>query len=304
MIGNEFSWSNYWSTGAASSFFEKEDDPRVKVVRNEWKKYFLKVKPKGLALDIGCGNGTLCKWIADFRDQEGLKFEIIGVDAANVSSKSSRYKLVENINYEDFNSDNNDIFLITSQFGFEYGDINRGLKKIYSLLNEDGQFIALSHDVESDLLARNKLTLELLIIAKNMFETEVTVLISAALAKHRGESAPDRSNFSRSNVNGFINRFAKTDAFLETGFMMYIESVLRSANSGNELIAKRAWAEAINSIDAHISRLTQLVESAQKISNWKQLKGSLLELGFRTVEISPFKLDSDYFIGNFIRCVK
>jgi len=42
--------------------------------------------------------------------------------------------------------------LVTSQFGFEYSDIERSLLEIRRVLKVDGRFVAISHHLDSDLI--------------------------------------------------------------------------------------------------------------------------------------------------------
>ena len=155
-------WSTFWDQGFITTFGPSKPDNYDGVLRDFWHEKFLELPVGARVLDIATGNGAIATIAAQAGLDHNKELFVAATDLARISTdivgSDDTVQLRESI---EFHSDTpcedqpfkDDYFdCVSSQFGFEYSNIERTLQEVRRVLKEGGQFIAISHHVRSQLI--------------------------------------------------------------------------------------------------------------------------------------------------------
>lgn len=155
-------WSSFWQQGFITTFGHSKPDNYDGVVREFWREKFLELPVGSSVLDIATGNGAIATIAAQIGLAYDKNFFVAATDLARINpdivSTDDIIQLRKSI---EFHSDTpcedqpfeDDFFdFVSSQFGFEYSDIQRTLQEVRRVLKTGGQFIAISHHIDSQLI--------------------------------------------------------------------------------------------------------------------------------------------------------
>ena len=155
-------WSSFWDQGYITTFGDSKPKNYDGVVRDFWEEKFLELPTDARILDIAAGNGAVATIAAQVGRKHDKAFFIAATDIANIHAelvgdeetklarKSIEFHSRTPCEHQPF--DNDYFNIVTSQFGFEYSDIEKTLAEIRRVLMPGGKFIAVSHHVDSTLI--------------------------------------------------------------------------------------------------------------------------------------------------------
>ncbi|MGB6135642.1 MAG: class I SAM-dependent methyltransferase, partial [Shewanella sp.] len=172
-----------------------------------------------LAVDIGTGNGSLPLLIRESLEGSDIKGEVVGIDLAEVKlteknlaeQSNTAIKLLSNEASESLPFATGTVDLYTSQFGFEYSDIDLSLKEASRVLKDNGQFSLVFHHANSMIINRNRKILRL--VEQPEAEQLVTCLSDIAVAMGKVSSPNDIARIKQDpnceKIRAQINRLIK-----------------------------------------------------------------------------------------------
>jgi len=138
-------WGNYWqgrtgeSTGQA--LVGIENNPEIQTF---WNNCLDNIPKNQSILDLACGAGTVVKILLSqsFSDVSGVDIaeQAIQILTTEFSDVQGFVAPLEDLPFE-----NESYNLIVSQFGFEYGDIEKVIPEVARVLKPGGRFLSLSH---------------------------------------------------------------------------------------------------------------------------------------------------------------
>jgi ubiquinone/menaquinone biosynthesis C-methylase UbiE len=146
-------WDRFWTAdGRTGSGCLPGADPLERVQREIWNE-FAGTLPRGArVLDLGTGDGRVMGWLLERRRD----LKPTGIDYARQlpppprGAKSRAGISIEHVPFPDASFD-----AVTSQFGFEYGDIAAAAHELLRLLRPQGRFRLLVHHSSSPIVSHN-----------------------------------------------------------------------------------------------------------------------------------------------------
>ena len=157
MSGPAEIWARYWtgSGGAASGAgcLPNAAGPVEAAQRQVWQAFARRLPRGARVLDLATGNGIVLRWMADARRD----LKPMGVDSAAAlppSPKGIRLKAgvaLEKLPFPDAAFD-----AATSQFGFEYGDVDAAAGELARVLRPGAPLLMIVHHRASEIVAHNR----------------------------------------------------------------------------------------------------------------------------------------------------
>ena len=159
-------WSRFWQQGFITTFGAKQANNYDGVVRNFWVDHFLELPAGTRILDIATGNGAIATLAAEVGDKYDKNFFVAATDLAAINSEiivdSETSRLREKICFHSHTPCERQPFedayfdFVSSQFGFEYSNIELTIREIRRVLAPGGKFISIAHHVDSRLIKSSR----------------------------------------------------------------------------------------------------------------------------------------------------
>jgi len=163
-------WSSFWQQGFITTFGRSKPANYDGVVRDFWREKFVDLPVGARILDIATGNGAIAMLAAEVNGERGKGFAIAATDLAEINRsllvKEEMRQLRDSIEFhsrtpcEKQPFDDDHFNFVSSQFGFEYSNIAQTIPELHRILVTGGQFVAISHHTESELIKAAKVELE------------------------------------------------------------------------------------------------------------------------------------------------
>lgn len=212
-------WSEYWQQGHTTSFGDALSGNYEGILKSIWQPTFSGLQDGFMAVDIGTGNGSLPLLIREALIGVNIKGEVVGVDLADVKltdkaqaqQSNIAIKLLSNEASESLPFATATVDLYTSQFGFEYSDINLSLKEASRVLKINGLLCLVFHHANSMILNRNRKILRLIELPQA--DELVTCLSEIAIAMGKVTAPDDIARIKQDpnceKIRAEINRLIK-----------------------------------------------------------------------------------------------
>ena len=159
MSTNNEAWDDYWrQKGTENANCLPCANAEIDGVLEKWWHNFAnQLGKKAQIVDFATGNGiVLQRILAKRRDVKA-----VGIDAANELPKpSGKYRLRSGINMEKTPFGNKSVDAITSQFGIEYGDLEKIVAETSRIIKPGGQICFIMHCKPGPIIAHNEPRLE------------------------------------------------------------------------------------------------------------------------------------------------
>jgi SAM-dependent methyltransferase len=146
-------WDRFWSGDARTgSGCLPQQNPVERVQREVWLE-FARTLPRGArVLDLGTGDGRVMGWLLERRRD----LKPTGIDYAQRLPEPPRgSKVRAGISIEQVPLPDASFDAITSQFGFEYGDLAPAANELARLLRPQGRFRLLVHHSSGPIVSHN-----------------------------------------------------------------------------------------------------------------------------------------------------
>lgn len=164
-----WAWDQHWKTGALSSLSFRNVTTEAPEAQNAWY-YFLNGIPDGAkVLDICTGNGLVPAVLSGFCHQAGRKFEVTGVDHADIDPAKTvkeHRELIEGFTFkgrvkaEQLPFEDESFDLVTSQYGIEYTDTASSVPEAARVLKKGGYARFVMHAENSVICRFNRTKVE------------------------------------------------------------------------------------------------------------------------------------------------
>ena len=146
-------WDRFWTSDSRSgSGCLPERNPAERAQRQIWHEFAQSLPRGARILDLGTGDGRVMGWLLERRRD----LKPTGVDSARqlpAPPQGSRVRAgvsIEQVPLPDASFD-----AVTSQFGFEYGDIEATAPELVRLLRRQGRFRLLVHHASGPIVRHN-----------------------------------------------------------------------------------------------------------------------------------------------------
>lgn len=153
---HDTAWSDFWAQntrsvdggGCLPAKYQGIDAAQ----RAAWRAFAKALPRKASTLDIASGDGRVMRWML----QQRPDIKPVGVDMApKLPSPPKGTKLRGGIAMEALPFSNGKFDAVTSQFGFEYGDLEAAAGEIARVLKPDGSVSLITHRIDGPILAHN-----------------------------------------------------------------------------------------------------------------------------------------------------
>jgi SAM-dependent methyltransferase len=153
---SEAAWSDFWGAGGAgpeSGCLPKALQRIDAVQRRVWAQAATPLRPRARVLDLATGDGAVLGKIRAHRSD----LKLIGVDSAERLPPGPRgVTLKPRVPMEALPFAGGSFDLVTSQFGFEYGDQPAIAREIARVLVQGGQYCLVVHHADGPIVAHNR----------------------------------------------------------------------------------------------------------------------------------------------------
>ena len=266
-----------------------------------WREKFVELHDGARILDIAAGNGAIATIAAEVGAEYGKHFSIAATDLAHVHAEligedktREARKAIEfhsGIPCEEQPFEDDAFDMVTSQFGFEYSDIDKTLVEVRRVLTPGGRFVAISHHAESMLIEAAAVELDiyrfgmdeldLIGTSKRYFEALGELTGARTQLKRAMRNAAPQSAELNEKMNRFRKRYPEDEqARFFVGTISYIAKTARSTGFEERLKAH----DAIRSdFEMHRARLRDMVEAALDQEDIDSLSLTAKDAGFQSV---------------------
>jgi len=155
-------WSRFWKQGFITTFGANKPNNYEGVIRKFWLEKFVELPVEACILDIATGNGAIATIAAEVSNEFQKNFFVAASDLAEISDQlvgnTQDLQLRKNIDFHSHTPCEKQPFedgffdFASSQFGFEYSNTELTIQEMRRVLAPGGQFIAISHHVDSELI--------------------------------------------------------------------------------------------------------------------------------------------------------
>lgn len=145
-------WENYWQTSGSSRCLP--DSPGLTSTAAILWRNFAQSLPRGARLlDLGSGAGAVLEEISRARPD----MKLTGIDFVATLPKASRkYQLKAPVRMEELPFADATFHAITSQFGFEYSDMDRAASEAARVVRPGGSLLFMIHDRSGPIVEHNR----------------------------------------------------------------------------------------------------------------------------------------------------
>lgn len=149
-------WSDFWGQqrrgGDGGGCLPQGWGVIDKAQQRVWHEVARKLARNARVLDLATGDARVLRWLRMKRTD----LKLVGVDAApDLPPPPQGCKVKAGITMENLPFGNEVFDLVTSQFGFEYGDMARSTTEIARVLKADGEAVLMVHRTDGPILQHN-----------------------------------------------------------------------------------------------------------------------------------------------------
>lgn len=308
-------WSRFWDQGYITTFGDSKPKNYDGVVRDFWQEKFADLPDGARILDIAAGNGAIATIAAETGLELDKGFFVAATDLADIQTdligsektKQARGQIefhsrtpCEN---QPFGVDSFD--MVTSQFGFEYSDIDKTLAEIRRVLIPGGRFVAISHHVDSSLIeeARSEQAiyrsaldeLDLLGSTRHLFETLGELPEDGGEIGAGNDAYREQVAVINSKIRSFQDAYGEDErARFIVGTISFIAKTAKQTTLEERLAA---LDKATADFAAHRERLDDMVEAALDADDTEMLAVKAREAGFDSVHCLKFYAGDNRLAG-------
>jgi ubiquinone/menaquinone biosynthesis C-methylase UbiE len=322
-------WSRFWERSTLTTFEGHFSGNYDAEIREFWRAALAPLPPGAVVVDLATGNGAIPLLAAEFAREEGKPLQITGLDSAAIDAarlKAARPELAAGLDavtlrggtpLEATGLPAASVDLVTSQYGFEYGDTAAGGREIARILRPGGRLAMIIHHDESAILSQAR---EGLRQHRLCFEQERFVYLARKMIKiFRGlKTGPQRGGVHwtpgaikvREELMGAAQRLQQYARRPEVrredaGFLEFmVPSVLRLLEQSRALspvAVEQAWSEIEGEAEAYRLRMADLVSAACGEQDMARLEAELGAAGLTDLARAPLVYRADLLLGWTLR---
>lgn len=297
-------WSDYWTKGAEASFLDGKSRLQAYQMRKFWFERMSENNIKQPIIDVGTGNGVVVHWLTQFAKEKAQKFDVKGIDSAEVNPPDSSLKVVGKTPYENFKlPSNKKVGTFVSHFGIEYGDMSVGLKNLHAQLKRGGSLIALVHSKESVIYQKSRAIFELTPSVIKQLKKSVLPL-QQALLKHGPKNLPASARQAQQQLNQFAKRNERNGAFNATNFIPVTKEIFDLAVQRQFVQSKELLENYLDSVQESRMRLTSVMKATESLGDTAQVQALFERAGFKDVSVQMVQFPETGIVGSCVQASK
>jgi SAM-dependent methyltransferase len=318
-------WSRFWERGTLTTFEGHFSENYDAEIRDFWWAQFADLPAGAAVVDLATGNGAVALLAARFAREHERAFSITGIDSAAIDAARIRaawpalapdidaIALRGGVPLEATGLADASVDLVTSQYGFEYGDTAAGSREIARILRPGGRVAMIVHHADSAILsqAREGLRQVAMCVAEERF-----MRLGRRMTKlFRGlKPGPQRGGLNwtpgamkvREELMAAAARLERHARRPEVqredaGFLEFVvPAVLRLLEQARGLSPanlERAWGEIEGEAEAYRLRMSDLVSAARDEAGMAQGQGEMAAAGLAGVAMAPLRYRGDTLLG-------
>lgn len=290
-------WSRYWAAGhehSCPTSFEGFYGPHLQAF---WRRQAAVLGPDDVALDLGCGNGALLRYLASQFPPERAP-TLVGVDHAELrpdwlaGATVRRVTLHSGTRFESLPLAAASVSLAVSQFGIEYGDPGATWAELLRVLRPRARVAMILHKRGShlDAVAADDIVVGRAALAPDgvvaLARQMVPYLAQAGTEAGRTALRSDRNaEAGRSRFNAATEALVHLSRLVRHGEYAHdilgaVTRVLAGAGPGMGALVNQRLEEVRGGIEDHLERITALRSSALDPAGLNGLRERLQQAGF------------------------
>jgi SAM-dependent methyltransferase len=318
-------WSRFWERGTLTTFEGHFSENYDAEIRDFWWSQFERLPDGAVTVDLATGNGAVALLAARFAREHERAFSITGIDSAAIdparvraawpalSADLAAITLRGGVALEATGLDADSVDLVTSQYGFEYGDTAAGSREIARILRPGGRLAMIVHHDGSAILSQAREGLRQVTMC--MQEEGFTRLGRRMTKLFRGL----KPGAQRGGVKwtpgaievrealmaaaGRLERHARLPEVQreDAGFIEFlVPAVLRLLEQARMLSPadlERAWGEIEGEAEAYRLRMSDLVSAARDAAGMAGMQRELEAAGLAAPALAPLRYRGDTLLG-------
>jgi SAM-dependent methyltransferase len=318
-------WTRFWERGTLTTFeghFRENYDAEI---RDYWWREFGRLADGAAIVDLATGNGAVALLAARYAREHGREFAITGVDSAAIDVARLRQawpalagdfdaiRLLGGTPLEDTGLPAASVDLLTSQYGFEYGDTAAGSREAARILRPGGRLAMILHHRDSAILVQAREGLRQVELC--LEETRLVPLARRMTKLFRG-LRPGRQAGSLNWSPGALKVRAELLAAAErlerharqpevraadAGFIEFLlPSVMRLVEQSRTLQPAQleaAWAGIEREVDTYRRRMVDLASAARDEGGMAGIRDQLAAAGLADVRLEAFSYGDRLLLG-------
>lgn len=290
-------WSHYWTAGHEHSCPTSFDGFYGPQLQAFWRRQAAALGPDDVALDLGCGNGALLRFLLSQFPPERAP-ALIGVDAAElrpgwlVGPIARRVTLHSGTRFEALPLADASVSLAASLFGIEYGDIGAAWSELQRVLRPRSRVAFVLHKKGSHLHA---VAADDIVVGRAALAPGGVVALARQLVPYLGQAATEagrtalRSNrdaeAARAQFNAATAALVDLSRLLKHGHYAHdilgaVTRVLAGAGPGLGALIEQRLEGLRGGVEDHLARITALRSSALDQAGVNGLRERLQQAGF------------------------
>ncbi len=165
-------WLQFWRHGSVTTF-ERSGNPNYDgEIREFWDRQFATLTREARVVDLATGNGAVAFLAAEYSVKHDMRFAIEALDKAGIDPEQhaghaeavrqwlGQVRFRGNAPNERTGLDSDSVDLVTSQYGFEYGDPAASAREVVRILKPGGRIALITHHATSVLVREAREGLE------------------------------------------------------------------------------------------------------------------------------------------------
>jgi len=284
-------------------------------VQTFWAEKFAELPPQSRILDIACGNGAICSLAAESSRDSNKEFSIAASDLATINKDlpcddndrelRSVIAFHSHTPCESQPFGDNSLDFVTSQFGFEYSDVQKTLHELRRILRPDGRFVAIAHHSDSVPIKAAKEELEIYALAIDELDLLGTAArYFEAVGAVSGDSEDIKKELEKheplaTELSAGINKLR--DAWPKHACSQFIVGAIsfiaRSARQTTAAARRAAIERATLDFKFARARLDDMIEAALSDEQIEGFKIDAREAGFESVHCLKLYDEDEGLVG-------
>lgn len=319
-------WSHFWSRGTITTFEGQFSGNYDGSIAKFWHSVLAPLHDQAVVVDLATGNGAVALLMAGWAREHGRRLTISGIDAAAINPNVVRHarpelaadldaiSLLGDTPLESTGLDDNSVDLLTSQYGYEYGQTASASREAARIVRSGGNLAMILHHAESAILrqAREGLAqLSYCIEEERLIHlAERSVKLFRALKP--GGPGPGGLHWSPGAIKmqdtllaaaKRIEQRGKTAAALaaDAGFIEFllpsVMQLVERCRTLDEKSLQSAWASLSGEVETYRLRMADLSSAALDAAGIERIADELKAAGFDDLCWHPLHYRDSLLLG-------
>lgn len=313
-------WDKYWQEGHLTSFSEDYDINYDDDIASFWLNCFKEQQAGSSILDLATGNLALPL----LAYESGVELDVFAIDLSKIdkdviATKNSNLRsYIDKVNLSDETSieslpyDSAQFDLVTSNFGFEYSNLNLSIPEVSRVLKTEGSFVAAYHSDDSLIVSKNRKIISFIefVLKRSKFfdifeklnKSIGTIESNYDIQKIQANNKTENLRVKLNQCLGALEAQYKVD-FLESGIVDLVKVFFNNLiGSNSKLRANLLLKQRLNFLE-HSKRLKDLDSAVIGQERQLEFENIMNNVGLEVTQVKPL-LRNGLTVGKTIKAIK